>query len=118
MAVSGTPFRLDGDQYDYGVEESEVMPTFVLPRLWSFFLPIALLGTQAPAPQAATQSNDNIVVTGQTRDAARERAQAFIRATGVAAGDGRYKRHAGPRGHEGPDLLSYPHTAWPRVVPT
>lgn len=53
----------------------------------ALLLPIALLSTQAPAQQAAIDPNDNIVVTGQTRDAARERAQAFIRATGVAAGD-------------------------------
>ncbi len=60
---------------------------FGLPPLRVLLLPIALLSARAPAQQAATQSNDNIVVTGQTRDAARERAQAFIRATGVAAGD-------------------------------
>ncbi len=53
----------------------------------TFLLLTALLSTQALAQQAATETDNNIVVTGQTRDAARDKAQAFIRATGVAAGD-------------------------------
>jgi hypothetical protein len=60
---------------------------FGLPLPRTLLLPIALLSTQAQAQQAGTQADDDIIVTGQTRDAARERAQAFLRATGVAAGD-------------------------------
>ncbi len=58
-----------------------------LPPLRAMLLPIALLSIQTPAQQTEAQADDPIIVTGQTREAARERAQAFIRATGVAAGE-------------------------------
>ncbi|MDQ3079538.1 MAG: hypothetical protein M3R03_06015 [Pseudomonadota bacterium] len=58
-----------------------------VPPVKTLLLPIVLLSTQASAQQTAAQADDSIIVTGQTKDAARERAVAFIRATGVAAGD-------------------------------
>lgn len=58
-----------------------------LPALRVVLLPLFLLSSQAPAQPTETQAEDPIVVVGQTREAVRERAQAFLRATGVAAGE-------------------------------
>lgn len=60
---------------------------FCMPQLRVLMVPVALLGAQASAQQAESESDEPIVVTGQSQEAARERAEAFIDSIGVAGGE-------------------------------